>query len=57
VEIYKREYKNVSLILMDLEMPKMNGIEASKLIRVFEKECDHKECPIIALTAYSGGKF
>jgi CheY-like chemotaxis protein len=41
------------LILMDLAMPVMNGIEAVKAIRKFE---NGSEIPIICLTAY-GNQF
>ncbi|WP_299883849.1 response regulator [uncultured Lacinutrix sp.] len=37
---------NYQLILMDINMPKMNGIEATKVIRTF-----NEDIPIIALTA------
>lgn len=40
---------NLSLIFMDLQMPEMDGIEATKLIR--EYEANKKHTPIIALTA------
>lgn len=46
VELYKKEKPD--LIFMDIQMPEMNGIEATKIIRTFEKEI---EIPIIALTA------
>ncbi len=49
VEMYKsREY---GLILMDENMPNMNGIEATKKILEIEKETNQKHTPIIALTA------
>lgn len=38
------------LILMDLQMPVMNGIEATETIRAMERE-DAKTIPIIAMTA------
>ena len=42
----------IDLILMDIQMPRMNGIEAVKRIRKDEKYTD-KHIPIIALTAYA----
>jgi len=46
VEMYKLNPHKYELILMDLQMPIMDGYEATKLIRA-----DNKEIPIIALTA------
>ncbi len=47
---------DVDLVLMDLEMPVMNGVEAMKYIR--EKLVSPKcEIPIIALTAHNPGMF
>lgn len=42
----------VDLILMDVQMPVLNGFEATKIIRESEKE-SKKHMPIIAMTAYA----
>jgi len=39
------------LILMDVQMPKMDGYDATREIRKFEKQHNKKATPIIALTA------
>ncbi|WPC39354.1 response regulator [Clostridium sp. JS66] len=44
------ENKKYDIILMDIQMPVMNGIEATKIIR--EKEIEN-HIPIIAITAYA----
>lgn len=46
------ENKNYDLILMDIQMPVMDGIETTKIIRKSEENAD-KHIPIIALTAYA----
>jgi len=51
VEIFKQ--RTISLILMDMEMPVMNGYEATKAIRKLEGGAD---IPIIAMTAHEGVK-
>lgn len=40
------------LILMDIEMPHMNGLEATEAIRKGEAGEDKKDIPIIAMTAH-----
>ena len=44
------------LILMDGEMPEMNGIDAALAIRAIEKDKDLSRTPIIALTAHTTQK-
>ncbi|KUO62352.1 hypothetical protein APF79_07525 [bacterium BRH_c32] len=48
LEMSKKE--NFSLILMDMQMPIMNGFEATEKIR---KLPEYKDTPIIALTAFA----
>lgn len=42
---------SIDLILLDLQMPVMNGIEITKIIR--SRETGDKHIPIVALTAYA----
>jgi len=51
VEMYKKD--KFDLIFMDINMPEMDGIEATKEIEKYEKEHDLEHVPIIALTANS----
>lgn len=41
------------IVLMDVEMPIMNGIEATRAIRQLETGCFDPDVPIIALTAHA----
>jgi len=45
--------QHFDLILMDIRMPKMDGIEASHAIRDLEKNSNRQATPIIALTAHA----
>jgi len=48
----KVQQQQFDLILMDCEMPEMNGFEATVAIRQWEQEGNRKPIPIIALTAH-----
>lgn len=49
--IEKFKHNKYNAILMDENMPNMNGIEATKEILDIEKKSSHEHTPIIALTA------
>jgi signal transduction histidine kinase/CheY-like chemotaxis protein len=48
-EVKKRHF---DLVLMDLQMPEMDGYEATRAIRAWEKDSGH-HIPIIAMTAHA----
>ncbi len=50
VEAWRRE--NFDLILMDCEMPEMDGFEATRMIRDEERRSERQPVPILALTAH-----
>jgi len=49
-----RKENHYDMIFMDIQMPVMDGVDASIAIRKYEKEEDKVEIPIVALTANTG---
>ena len=45
--------QNYNLILMDLEMPEMDGLEATRQIRLHETLSGTPRIPIVAVTAHA----
>ncbi len=50
--VEKHKTGDFDLILMDVQMPEMDGLEATRAIRESEKETG-KQIPIIAMTAHA----
>jgi CheY-like chemotaxis protein len=45
--------KTYDMVLMDVQMPDMDGLEATKIIRESNNGITNKDIPIIALTAHA----
>lgn len=56
-EYYKKHFNELDLIVMDCEMPIMDGFEATRQIRLFEKENGLNPVPIVALTAHAVASY
>jgi CheY-like chemotaxis protein len=52
IERYQENPQAYDLLLMDCEMPEMNGYQAASTIREYEKNHGLKAVPIVALTAH-----
>ncbi len=55
VELFKKS--SFDIVFMDLEMPVMDGYEATRQLRIWEKEQGCEETPIVALTAHAFVRF
>ena len=49
----KMEHRNFDIILMDIQMPEMDGLETTRHIRKNEKKNNLRHIPIIAMTAHA----
>src|SRR5581483_3744517 len=52
IHLFERERERIDLILMDLQMPELGGLEAIRMIREKERGTEMR-VPIIALTAHA----
>jgi PAS domain S-box-containing protein len=57
VDKWEKTSSSFDLIFMDIEMPRMNGIDATKTIRKREQELGRKKTPIIGLSAYTSSDY
>lgn len=54
VEVVTRNCTGIDLILMDLRMPVLNGVEATRLIREQSETC---HIPVVAISAHCEGEW
>ena len=55
--IYCNHHADISLVLMDIEMPICNGPESARRIRLFESEKSLSQVPIVAVSANSRSDY
>ena len=53
VQVYQQQAHHYDLVLMDCEMPEIDGYQATQQIRAFEHEYNLKSVTIVALTAHA----
>ncbi len=56
IAVEKVKAGKFNLVLMDLQMPVMDGLEATRAIRQWEASVDGTPVPILALTAHAAGE-
>jgi two-component system, sensor histidine kinase LadS len=52
VEYVRQHHKSLDLVLMDCQMPKLDGLKATQMIREFEHKNSLQALPIVAITAH-----
>ena len=57
IEVVESDHADLHLVLMDCEMPELDGYQATEHIRGFEAEQGLKRVPICALTAHALSEF
>jgi hypothetical protein len=53
LDVVRESHHELDVILMDCEMPIMDGYQATRAIRLLEQHLNQKPLPIIALTAHA----
>lgn len=51
--LYYRNKANIDIILLDMHMPYLNGLDTVRIIRDIEKKEKREHIPVIAVTAFA----
>jgi CheY-like chemotaxis protein len=51
LDVLMAEHHRFDIVLMDCQMPVLDGIEATRRLRAYELETGHPNVPVVALTA------
>ena len=57
IEVYRSNMNSIRLILMDINMPVLDGMQACKCIRDLQEQYKMDMIPIIALTAQNDKQY
>ena len=57
LQMYQRDHTQFDVVLMDIEMPIMNGYQSTQAIRVFEKRSGLARKPLFGLSAHALREF
>ncbi len=57
LQTYQRDHAQIDVVLMDIEMPVMNGYQSTQAIRLFEKRGGLRRTPIFGLSAHALKEF
>ncbi|CBL44855.1 sensory transduction histidine kinase [gamma proteobacterium HdN1] len=56
-QAYRKEHANIDILLMDIEMPVMDGYRATEAIRAFESQQGLPRKPLLGLSAHAMQEF
>ena len=52
LDLFEKQRHSIDLVLLDLTMPEMDGLEATEIVRARERDTKN-HIPIVAMTAYA----
>ena len=57
LDVYEKHWKNIDVVLMDCEMPVMNGLEATRSILAKQQLNDGRRLPIYGVTGHVRAEY